>query len=223
LSHAGRATSQTAKPTTVLAAKLGLGAVRSRLSIGDLPSATDVRRLLRARLQMPPSPEYRSRTMASVGGKNTKPELTVRRALHAAGFRFRIHCNSLPGKPDIVLPQYRVAVMVHGCFWHGHDCRKGLTLPKTNREFWHTKLARNKQRDQEDRSALEKAGWYVHNVWECDIDNAIDGIIADLENRRQGRAPGRDRNTSHGGCPSSDAPVPHQQALGQADALLVPR
>lgn len=102
-------------------------------------------------------PEARSRMMAAVKGKDTKPEMIVRRALHAAGHRFRLHRDDLPGRPDLVLPRHRMAVFVHGCFWHGHHCRRGKR-PSTNVDFWGPKLDRNIERDRAARAALEATG-----------------------------------------------------------------
>ena len=116
------------------------------------------------------TPEQRSRNMAHVKGSNTKPELTVRKLLHRQGFRFRLHRKDLPGRPDIVLPKFRTVVFVHGCFWHGHDqCRKGKLRPKRNAEFWSKKLDGNKARDRSVRADLEKLGWNVIVVWQCEM------------------------------------------------------
>lgn len=110
----------------------------------------------------------RSAHMSRIGQKNTKPELQVRRALFAAGFRYRLHDRSLPGSPDLVFPRWRTAMFVHGCFWHGHDCRL-FQLPKSNVEFWSEKIARNRERDQLVAKRLVEAGWHVFVVWECEI------------------------------------------------------
>ena len=108
----------------------------------------------------------RSRMMRGIRGKDTKPELRLRRALHAQGFRYRLHVRDLPGKPDIVLPRYRAAVFVHGCFWHGHDCAL-FRLPGTRTEFWRDKIEGNRARDQRSVEALLASAWRVLTVWEC--------------------------------------------------------
>jgi DNA mismatch endonuclease (patch repair protein) len=109
----------------------------------------------------------RSRMMSSIGPTDTAPELAVRRYLHAAGLRFRIHDRALPGRPDIVLPQHRAIVFVHGCFWHRHsDCRFA-TEPASNAKFWQGKFERNVQRDREITTALTASGWSVFVIWEC--------------------------------------------------------
>jgi len=104
--------------------------------------------------------------MAGIRGKNTKPELQIRRTLHGAGFRFRLHVKDLPGKPDIVLPRYNVAIFVHGCFWHGHNCSL-FKWPATRKEFWRKKINRNQANDQRAIRRLSAAGWRVLTVWEC--------------------------------------------------------
>ena len=111
----------------------------------------------------------RSHCMSRIRGKNTKPEILVRRGLHARGFRFRLHNRKLPGSPDIVLPKYGVAIMVNGCFWHGHKGCRYATKPKTNVEFWETKIARNQHRDEVTNAHLEALGWHVITVWECEL------------------------------------------------------
>lgn len=112
------------------------------------------------------TPEVRSRMMAGIRGKDTKPELLIRSALHRAGFRFRLHQTSLPGKPDLVLPRYRAAIFVHGCFWHGHDCHL-FRWPATREEFWREKIGRNIARDSQQMADLAGAGWRVAVVMEC--------------------------------------------------------
>ncbi|MDE6370297.1 MAG: very short patch repair endonuclease [Duncaniella sp.] len=111
----------------------------------------------------------RSRNMAAIKGKNTKPEITVRKFLFSKGLRYRIHVSNLPGRPDIVLPKYKTVVFVDGCFWHGHDGCKYFRLPKTNIQFWKDKIDRNISRDARDTETLHKLGWRVFRVWECNI------------------------------------------------------
>lgn len=107
--------------------------------------------------------------MAGISGKNTKPEIFVRQTLHRMGYRFRLHRKDLPGKPDIFLPRYRVAIFVQGCFWHGHgDCHL-FRLPKTRVKFWEIKIFDNKERDARMRSELIQAGYRVLDIWECTI------------------------------------------------------
>lgn len=108
----------------------------------------------------------RSRMMAGIKARNTRPEVFIRSLLHRAGFRFRLHVPDLPGRPDIVLPRYRAVILVHGCFWHAHDCSL-FRLPASRRAFWEKKLAANRQRDARDISGLVAAGWRVLVVWEC--------------------------------------------------------
>lgn len=115
-----------------------------------------------------PSPA-RSRNMAAIKGKNTKPELKVRKALHAHGFRYRLHSKALPGKPDIVLPAYRVCIFVHGCFWHRHTGCKYAYTPSTRVEFWGKKFRENVDRDDRNRELLLAAGWSVIELWECGL------------------------------------------------------
>ena len=116
-----------------------------------------------------------SHCMSRIRGKNTKPEILVRKGLHARGFRFRLHNKKLPGRPDIVLPKYGVAIMVNGCFWHGHKGCRYATKPKTNIEFWETKIARNQHRDEVTAAHLEALGWTVITVWECELRGKLEG------------------------------------------------
>jgi len=111
----------------------------------------------------------RSRMMSGIRGKNTSPELTVRRFLHAKGLRYRLHVKNLQGKPDLVFPKYRVVVFVHGCFWHRHSGCRYATTPASNQSFWQQKFDDNVRRDKEVISKLKKAGWRVLIVWECDM------------------------------------------------------
>lgn len=112
------------------------------------------------------SAAVRSRMMAGIRATNTRPELILRKGLHARGFRFRLHGRDLPGKPDIVLPRYRAVIFAHGCFWHGHDCHL-FKWPKTREEFWREKIARNRAVDAKVEAALIKTGWRQAVVWEC--------------------------------------------------------
>jgi DNA mismatch endonuclease (patch repair protein) len=112
--------------------------------------------------------ETRSRMMSGIRAKNTDPELQIRRALHAKGFRFRLHSSDVPGRPDMVFPKYRAAVFVHGCFWHGHDCPL-FRMPGTRQEFWSAKIGRNRARDRVVQEQLAQAGWRSMTVWECAI------------------------------------------------------
>jgi DNA mismatch endonuclease (patch repair protein) len=111
----------------------------------------------------------RARNMAAIRGKNTGPELAVRRILHAMGLRFRVHRKDLPGRPDIVLPRHRTVVFVHGCFWHRHEGCRYTSTPKTRLEFWQAKFDENLARDHRNRIALEEMGWRVLVVWECEL------------------------------------------------------
>lgn len=110
--------------------------------------------------------ETRSRMMAGIRGKDTTPEILIRKALHGRGFRFRLHERGLPGKPDIVLPKYHAAILVHGCFWHGHQCHL-FKWPATRREFWENKINANVARDRRVEEQLHTSGWRVLKIWEC--------------------------------------------------------
>ena len=129
--------------------------------------------------------------MSRVRSRDTAPELAVRRALHAAGYRYRLHRKDLPGRPDIVLPKYATAVQVHGCFWHGHHCRRGNRLPSTNADYWRKKIQGNRDRDRAASHALEEAGWRVIAIWECEIDAATTRLLAALDSERSRRSAAR--------------------------------
>ena len=118
------------------------------------------------------STEKRSAVMRQVKGRDTSPELKVRKALTALGVRYRLNRKDLPGTPDIVMAGRRLAIFVHGCFWHGHDCPRGSRVPKANRDYWLAKVARNKARDVAAEAALIELGWRVETIWECDLKNA---------------------------------------------------
>lgn len=111
--------------------------------------------------------EQRKRCMANIQAKNSKPEMIVRRLLHSMGFRYRLHRKDLPGTPDIVLVRLKKIILVHGCFWHMHDCPYGRVNPKTNSEFWRTKRLKTVARDAQVRLELKRLGWEVLEVWEC--------------------------------------------------------
>ena len=124
------------------------------------------------------SPEKRAEVMSKVKGMNTTPELKVRQVLHAMGYRFRLHRKDLPGKPDIVLPKYRVCLFVHGCYWHQHQGCKRATFPRTNREFWAKKFDQNRIRDESVAFALIQAGWRVCVIWECETRDESKLLVA---------------------------------------------
>lgn len=126
----------------------------------------------------------RSRIMGRVKSTGTKPELSVRRALHAAGFRFRLHDAKLPGKPDIVLPRYRTVVFVNGCQWHWHGCKRSR-MPATNRDYWEAKIARNVARDRTNLAKLETLGWDCQIVWECQLGQDIEDLLEKLSHHRK--------------------------------------
>ena len=117
------------------------------------------------------TPEQRHRCMAAIKARNTKPELVVRRYLHACGFRYRLNHKRLPGKPDLVLRKYRTGIFVNGCFWHGHDCSM-FKLPQTRTSYWQAKIDRNRERDRETNQQLAHMGWHVITVWECQLKPA---------------------------------------------------
>lgn len=137
---------------------------------------------------MTETPAERSRIMAAVKGRDTSPELTLRRLLHARGYRYRLHRKDLPGKPDIVFPGRRKVIFMHGCFWHGHDCKRGDRRPRTNAEYWRTKIARNRERDGRSIAALHETGWSSLIVWECELKPER-ALIARIESFLNGSAP----------------------------------
>lgn len=126
--------------------------------------------------------ETRSRMMSGIGGKDTKPELVIRRALHARGFRFRLHDKRLPGKPDLTLPKYNAVIFVHGCFWHRHKGCRYATTPSTRPEFWAEKFSTNVERDARNEADLKALGWRVAVIWECALrPNVAEANIDDVE------------------------------------------
>ncbi|MCB2380354.1 DNA mismatch endonuclease Vsr [Hymenobacter sp. BT635] len=118
------------------------------------------------------SPQRRSFNMSRIRSRNTRPEVTVRKWLHSQGLRFRVHCQTLPARPDIVLPRFRAVVLVHGCFWHAHEDCCCFKIPASRTEWWLRKLGRNKARDWQQQRELELAGWRVFVVWECELKSA---------------------------------------------------
>lgn len=131
---------------------------------------------------MQPGPDKtRSRMMASIRGKDTKPELQVRRGLHALGYRFRLNQRQLPGTPDLVMRRWRAVIFVHGCFWHGHAGCRFFQIPATRTEFWTTKISDTAKRDAMACKALVDKGWRVAQVWECALKRDEDGVIRQLD------------------------------------------
>lgn len=119
------------------------------------------------------TPEKRSAVMRRVKGKDTAPERLVRRLLTALGVRYRLQRADLPGKPDIVMPGRRLALQIHGCFWHGHDCARGARVPKANRDYWLAKVGRNRARDADTIARLQALGWRVETLWECEMKDEL--------------------------------------------------
>lgn len=116
--------------------------------------------------------EQRRRCMSHIRSKNTKPEILIRHELFCRGYRYRINVSKLPGKPDIVLPKYKTVIFINGCFWHGHEGCKHFVLPKSNVEYWKSKIFRNQQRDKETILKLQQLGWKVVIIWECEINKS---------------------------------------------------
>ncbi|APY14768.1 DNA mismatch endonuclease Vsr [Brucella sp. 10RB9214] len=129
------------------------------------------------------SKEMRSKIMARITSKNTQPELAIRKGLHRMGFRYRLHSGRFRGRPDILLPKYKAAIFVHGCYWHGHDC--GEVKPaSSNKDYWSEKINRNKERDKDNQKAILAAGWRFLVIWECSIrrkgDSVLDQVIMQI-------------------------------------------
>jgi len=121
--------------------------------------------------------------MSRIKGKDTKPEMVVRRFLHAQGFRYKLHDKTLPGKPDLVLPKYKTAIFIHGCFWHGHEGCKYFVVPKTRTEWWLNKIATNKNNDLKAIVALQANGWRIYTIWECELkSSSAESTLAHLCN-----------------------------------------
>jgi len=130
------------------------------------------------------SKQKRSELMSRISGKETKPEIMVRKYLFSQGFRFRKNVKNLPGKPDIVLSKYKTVIFIHGCFWHGHSCKRGA-LPETNIEFWVAKIGGNIERDKHCIAELEKQGWKVIVIWQCELnakvkEQRLSGLIKEI-------------------------------------------
>ncbi len=150
------------------------------------------------------TPEQRRHVMQSIRSRDTGPELAVRRILHRLGFRYRLHKKGLPGRPDLVFGPRRKVIFVHGCFWHAHDCRYGRA-PQSRQEYWIPKLKRNRERDLENKTALEALGWNVLTVWECEIRDTAALVIrlTAFLNESQCKLPGvLGAPASEGGAPA---------------------
>ena len=147
------------------------------------------------------TPIQRHSCMSRIRGKDTKPEIRIRKGLHRRGFRFRLQDRRLPGRPDITLPKYGVAIMVNGCFWHGHKGCRYATKPRTNPEFWETKIERNRHRDEVTTAHLEALGWTVITVWECELrgkaaaEARIEALAEDI--RKAGEMKLQQKRTRH--------------------------
>ncbi|WPU92494.1 DNA mismatch endonuclease Vsr [Mucilaginibacter sabulilitoris] len=136
------------------------------------------------------SKEARSYNMSRIRSKDTKPEMLVRKYLFGKGFRFRLHDKKLPGKPDIVLPKYKVAILIHGCFWHSHINCKYAVIPKSNIEYWSGKISKNLIRDIDTEKKLQSLGWRIIVIWECDlkttkIDQTLIGLLKLLDDKNR--------------------------------------
>lgn len=139
------------------------------------------------------SSEIRSKMMSAVRGKDTAPERLIRSKLFSAGYRYRLHSKRLPGAPDIVLPKFMIVVFVHGCFWHGHHCRKGRQRPASNTKFWNKKLDGNLSRDKRNIAALRKSGWRVVVIWECSMETGFRRLLKALKSSSSARSSKRIR------------------------------
>lgn len=133
--------------------------------------------------------QTRSRMMSGIRGKNTRPELLIRRGLFAAGFRYRLHCKSLPSRPDIVIHKHRVLILVHGCFWHGHEGCRYFKLPAENAAFWKAKLLANRKRDRTSIAQLKSLKWRVAVVWECAVRKDVTAVVRRLDRFIRGQVP----------------------------------
>ena len=131
----------------------------------------------------------RSALMSRVRSSDTAPERIVRKAVWASGFRYRLNVRELPGAPDLVFRQYRTVALVHGCFWHGHDCAKGRSRPTSNQAFWNGKLDGNVARDTVNCARLRELGWAVFLIWECDLVHGTEALLSHLDKLRTDRSP----------------------------------
>ncbi len=130
------------------------------------------------------TPEVRSYNMSMIKGKNTKPEIIVRKFLHSKGFRFRLHKKDLPGKPDIVLSKHKTVIFIHGCFWHGHKNCKYFVVPKTRTKWWLNKIMENKKTDKKNNLKLRNKGWRIITLWECQLKpRKLFGTLSKLESK----------------------------------------
>ncbi len=164
------------------------------MAAGSDDSGAGGRRRTRKGRKAKDAPLTRSENMARIRGKDTQPEMKVRRALWAAGLRYRLHDKRLPGHPDLVFPGRRTVVFVHGCFWHCHEGCSNFRVPKTRTEWWAAKLARNKARDADVRAQLKAMGWDVVVIWECEADKARQ--LAVLTDKLKGNMGGKSRPRS---------------------------
>ena len=144
------------------------------------------------------SKDRRSRNMSKIRGKNTRPEICVRSALHQMGYRFRLHRKDLPGKPDIVLAKHKVAIMVHGCFWHQHKNCRNATMPKSRVEFWKEKFQKNAARDRQVEQQLKELDWEINTVWECQTKNSesLNVLLKSFFSSRENRKSNAEKTTS---------------------------
>jgi DNA mismatch endonuclease (patch repair protein) len=144
---------------------------------------------------MKETPEARSRIMRAVKGRDTAPEMVVRRLAQRMGYRFRVCRKDLPGCPDVVFPGLRKVIFVHGCFWHGHDCARGARVPKGNRAYWLKKVANNRARDEKNLAALAAMDWRFLVIWECGIgdEDKLSRQVRKFLGRTRGRPGGRDK------------------------------
>lgn len=138
------------------------------------------------------TPAQRHANMSAIKGKDTKPEMALRRGLHAAGVRYRLHRKDLPGKPDLVLPGYGVVIFVNGCFWHRHESCRYAATPASNKDFWREKLEKNVERDRKNQELLREMGWEVIVVWECELKAKnlpalLEGLLERLRACKQAR------------------------------------